>query len=124
MSRSVVENYQQMKLSTAEPADLLIMTYEFALKAMRLAERSLRKGDRTKAGAELLRAVAAVNTLDEALDVDAAPAGPGLRRIYQYVNQRLLQAAAKSEMQPLHECMEHMSSLLEAWKQAAAGAKG
>ncbi|NDD29756.1 MAG: flagellar export chaperone FliS [Proteobacteria bacterium] len=123
MSRAVVENYQQMKLNTAEPAELLIMTYEFALKAMRLAERALRKGDTNKAGTEMLRAVAAVNALDEALDVDAAPAGPGLRQVYRYVIQRLLQAASKGEMQPLHECMEHMASLLEAWKQAASGAK-
>lgn len=123
MSRAVLDNYQQMKISTADPAELLILTYEVGLKAMRQAERAMRKDEGTKARSELLRAVAAVTQLDEVLDVDAAPVGPHLRRLYGYVRQRLLNAAVAQDADAVKECIDIMASLLDAWRQAAADLK-
>lgn len=122
MSRAVVDNYQQMQITTSDPAELLILTYETGLKAMRQAERSMKRGETSKANSEVLRAVAAVLTLDETLDVDAAPVGPHLRRIYRYVRRRLLHATSGNDASGVTESIAIMGSLLDAWKQAAAGA--
>lgn len=123
MSRAVLDNYQQMQIATANPAELLILTYEIGLKSMRQADRAFKKGESTKARSELLRAVTAVVQLDEVLDVDAAPVGPHLRRLYGYVRQRLLYAAQAEDVNAIKECIDIMSGLLDAWRQAAAEMK-
>ncbi|MBM3464780.1 MAG: flagellar export chaperone FliS [Armatimonadetes bacterium] len=118
MTRTQLDRYQEMKIQTASPQELLLITYDGALKAMRRARRACVQGQETKARVETMTALSAVMELNSTLNVEAGAIGPPLRQLYLYVIELLTQALSGLEIKPLDEAVRIMASLLESWQQA------
>jgi flagellar secretion chaperone FliS len=117
-AKSQLDRYQEMKIQTASPQELLLITYDGALKAMRRCKRACVKGEETKARVELMTAMSAVLELNSTLNVEVAAVGPSLRKLYLYVFDLLAKTVSNLDLKPLEESIRIMASLQESWQQA------
>lgn len=105
----------------SSPTQLIVALYEGAIEATRQAARCLETGDvwgRSKAVSK------AHNILTELyISVDCEKGGElssNLRRLYAYMQSRLLDGHAKKSGEALAEVDRLLSNLLEAWRVVAA----
>lgn len=113
--------YVDNSLLGSSPTDLIVALYEGAIEATRQAARCLESGDvwgRSKAISK------AHNILTELfISVDCEKGGSlshNLRRLYAYMQSRLLAAHAQKSGEALLEVERLLSNLLEAWRVVAA----
>jgi len=119
MTNAMLQQYQDMKIQSASPAELLLITYDGALKAMRRARRACGKGEGTKARVELMTALSAVLELESTLNVEAGgEVAVSLRKLYMYVMELLAKSVTNLALEPLDESIRIISELHGTWKQA------
>jgi flagellar secretion chaperone FliS len=119
MSREQTDRYHVMKIETASPPQLLLLTYSGALQSMRKAARLIAKGNHGAAQAELLQSMAIVVELESTLKAEAAPElAEQLRQLYQYVLRRLGEVTLELDPKGLEESIGIISSLHDTWQEA------
>lgn len=108
-----------MQVETASPVQLVIMTYDGALKTVRQAASALERGDLRQAHHSLLQAQAAVQALQEALDSSAGEVSTQLYRLYDYMHDMLVQANVNKEASPLEVVVSILETLRSAWLESS-----
>lgn len=122
-STNAAHAYANVGLETgvvaASPHQLIIMLYEGAELAVRMAIKHMNEGDLAKKSAAITKAStiildglrASLNTLQEgdiAIQLDS---------LYDYMNKRLMLAHLKNQTAPLEEVLGLLRELHGAWKQ-------
>ena len=111
--------YQQMETQTAAPGDLLLMLYRGAIRFVANAIVGIEEHDIQKANQALLRAQAIVSELIDTLDVErGGEVGQQLLALYQYFQQRLIEANVRKDPVPAKEVLNLLRELLPAWETA------
>jgi flagellar secretion chaperone FliS len=111
--------YRGGAVSTATPAQLLIMLFErLALDAER-GLRALQQGDNTETHAQLVHAQAIVTELQSTLQVEGMPAGRELMALYGYLQRRMIQANVSHDVRAGREVVQLTRHLRDTWKRAA-----
>ena len=130
MSVHALKAYQSVatdsRCATADKRDLVVMMYDGAINAIRLAaEHASRREDRA-AGTAIARAVTVVSGLRDTLDkVQGGAVAEHLDDFYCFVIGRLMNSTAASRPTDLVECEDLLSQVREAWSvisPATAGA--
>lgn len=103
----------------ASPQQLIIMLYEGAELAVRMAMKHMNDGDLMKKSAAISKAT---NIILEGLQAALDPQQGGdialqLGSLYTYMNQRLLQAHLHNQIEPLEEVLGLLRELHSAWLQ-------
>ena len=111
--------YRQLQVETASPIQLVIMTYDGALKTVRQAGSALERGDLRQAHHSLLQAQATVQALQEALDSSAGEVSTQLYRLYDYIHDLLVQANVKKDPSPLETVVGILEMLRSAWLESS-----
>lgn len=113
--------YIQNNLLGSHPLDLVTALYEGAIEATQDAARCLKTGDvwgRSKAVSK------ATNILTQLLvSLNHEKGGTlsrNLKRLYAYMQSRLIEAHANKSEKPLEEVERLLTTLLEAWRVVAA----
>jgi len=127
---SVAANaYAKVGLETgvvaASPHQLIIMLYEGAELAVRMAIKHLNDGDIAKKSASISKASSIIQEgLRSALDTRK---GGGialqLDALYDYMNKRLMLAHIRNETAPLEEVLGLLRELHGAWQQISASGR-
>lgn len=104
-------------VSAADPHALVLMLFDGALEAIRLAQAHLAAGCAAGKGRALGKAVRIVEEgLKASLDTDAGgPLAKQLAALYDYASLRLLQANLKNDHAALGEVAGLLADLREAW---------
>ena len=111
--------YRQAAVSTADPGELLILTYEAILRWINRAKVAIQEERIGDAHEALLNAQTLVSNLSASLDDTRGPEiAENLRNIYEYVNDRLLWANLQKDASILDTVSELLRPLLEAWRSA------
>jgi flagellar protein FliS len=122
-SRSAAHAYANVGLETgvvaASPHQLIIMLYEGAELAVRMAIRHLNDGDLTKKSAAISKASSIIlEGLRAALDPQQGGAiALQLDALYDYMNKRLMLAHLNNQTAPLEEVLGLLRELHAAWQQ-------
>jgi flagellar protein FliS len=119
-----LQAYRQNQVETAAPAQLVVLMYDGALKAVKKATVAMEKKDHVTANRELLRAQDIVLTLREGLDHAAGEVADNLDRLYDYLYSRLIQANLRKDPSALGEVTDVLAQLRPAWLQCARQAAG
>lgn len=106
-------------VGVADPHALVLMLYDGALEALRLAEGHLAAGRIAEKGAALGKAV---RILEEGLKASLDRASGGqlasrLLELYDYITMRLLQANLRNDRNALIEVAHLLTELRSAWVQ-------
>jgi flagellar protein FliS len=104
-------------VAAADPHRLVLMLFDGALEAIRLAQAHIASGNVAEKGRALGKAVRIVEEgLKASLDKDAGgPLAKQLAALYDYASLRLLQANLKNDRAALDEASRLLADLREAW---------
>lgn len=108
--------FEQMILS-ATPVDLVRLMYQRAIASVADAREHLRAGRIRERAQAINRAYGIVAELLISLDADKAPdLVLNLRRLYCYMQERLIEANFKQKDAPLEETARLLTTLADAWQ--------
>ena len=105
-----------VRCTDADKRDLVIMMYDGAIEAIRLARAHAERTERRAVSSAVSRALAILNGLRETLDVQAGGSvASHLDDFYQFLIRRLVRAGATGSTDDLADCQDLLSQVREAW---------
>ena len=115
-------HYQRQSVETARPAQLVLMLYDRALRALVQVRHASLPSDTEVVNRELLRAQAIITELQLALDFESgAPIAGQLSQLYDYCLRRLIDANVRKDLALVDDVVPVIAGLREAWEQACVG---
>ncbi|MHB1084182.1 MAG: flagellar export chaperone FliS [Thiobacillus sp.] len=124
-STNAANAYANVALETgvvaASPHQLIIMLYEGAELAVRMAIKHMNEGNIAKKSAAISKASTIIlEGLQAALDINSGGGiAQQLNALYDYMNKRLMLAHIRNETAPLEEVLGLLRELHGAWQQIA-----
>jgi flagellar protein FliS len=106
--------YKEDYVSTASPADLIIMLYEGCIKKIKLAKIYLESGSIEQTSASLQNAQDIIMELMQCLDMSFEIA-KDLMSLYDYILYELMQMNIKKDMEKSDKILEILVTLKDAW---------
>lgn len=114
--------YANNKILTASPAELVLMLYEAAIKftniaisAVEITEEHPSK-DIEKAHENILKVERIIEELQLSLD-KKYPVAQDFDNVYQYIQQRLVDANISKDKEVLEEILKHLRKMRDTWKE-------
>ncbi|MFC7496457.1 MULTISPECIES: flagellar export chaperone FliS [unclassified Nocardioides] len=117
--RNPRETYLAASVSTASPAQLLVMLYERLVMDVSRAADALRSGEPSQAHTPLLHAQEIVLELNASLDVKAWEGAKGLASLYDYLHHELVKANMGKDLKITEFCLHTVTVLRDTWREAA-----
>lgn len=121
MMKNPRETYLAAAVSTASPAQLLVMLCERLCVDLQRASAALAEGTPGEAHAPLLHAQDIVLELHASLRPEAWSGGPALASLYDYLHRELVRANIEKDQAVTDECLGLASTLRDTWREAALG---
>jgi flagellar secretion chaperone FliS len=114
--------YVEGSVSSQHPVRLVVALYEGALEATRNAGRCLEKGDIWGRSKAVNKALAILTELLLSLDYEkGGEISLSLKRLYGYMQTKLIEAHARQTAEPLREVETLLGTLAEGWSVASQG---
>lgn len=121
-SQSVAKRYQEMRVQTASPGELLLMLYDGAIRFAGMGLDSLDRRDYEAAHHAILRVQDIVAELMGSLNLEAGPIAQNLWQLYSYMNEKLIQSNLRKDVGALVEVRQMLDELRQTWAQVARSA--
>ncbi|WZL73761.1 flagellar export chaperone FliS [Clostridiaceae bacterium 35-E11] len=114
--------YMQNKIMMASPEELTLMLYNGAIKFINQGMIFIEEKSIQKAHEAIVRANDIITELNGTLDMQYEVA-KGLRPIYDFIIEQLVEANIKKDKQILEEVLSMVTELRDTWKHAMDLAK-
>ncbi len=108
--------YNNSKVLTASPAELVLMLYDGAIKFCNIAISAIEEKDIQKAHNNIVKVEKIVDHFRMTLDM-SYPVAKDFDRVYEYLARRLLQANAGKDKEIMAEVCMHLRSMRDTWKE-------
>ena len=108
------DRYKQNYVSTASPADLIIMLYEGCIKQIKLANIYMESGSMEQTGEALKNAQDIITELMQALDM-SFEISKDLMRLYDFILYELMQMNIKKDLENSEDILTILVTLKDAW---------
>ena len=116
-----VNTYQENRILSASPIELVGILYSAANQAVQNARHYLSAGDIASRSREISKAQQILFELASAVDSSKAPElGERLLALYDYMQSRLIEANARQQDWPLSEVVGLLETLQDGWSQCPA----
>ncbi|WP_073707580.1 flagellar export chaperone FliS [Glutamicibacter sp. 0426] len=109
---------------SASPATLLTMLYDRLLVDLNRARQAQQNGDWQRSSENLVHAQAIITELDASLIDGQWDGSQGLRSLYAFLAQLLIDANIKRDAQQVAQAINLLEPLRTAWHEAAAAPAG
>lgn len=111
------EAYQQNSVLTASPGELTLMLYNGCLKFLNQAKKAVQEKNIEAKHTNLSKAQNIISELMVTLNFDYDIAND-MRRLYDYMNRRLIEANIKNDTEIISEVEELVTEFRDTWKEA------
>ena len=101
--------YLKSKIMTASPAELTLMLYEGAIKFANKAVMAIQKNRIEDAHINIVKTEKIIEEFRATLDFKYP--------VYEYLLRRLMEANIKKDTEILEECLTHLRTMRETWKE-------
>lgn len=114
--------YANNKILTASPAELVLMLYEAAIKFTNIAISAVEITEEhpskeiEKAHENILKVERIIEELQLSLD-KKYPVAQDFDNVYQYIQQRLIDANISKDKEVLEEILKHLRKMRDTWKE-------
>lgn len=108
--------YANNKITTASPADLVLMLYEGAIKFCNIAIVAVENKDIEKAHNNIMKVQNIILEFQATLDYKYATA-KDFNEVYTYLLERLKEANIKKDKETLEEVLGHLRTMRDTWKE-------
>jgi len=122
--QNVPYSYQATQISTATKEQLLLITYDIAIRSCRMAEAAIdteggRHQDMDLAHREILRAQDVIRELMVTLNTEkGGEMAQNLMRLYDYMYQQLVEANIKKDARNIRTVLTMLEDLKSTWEEA------
>ena len=114
--QSGYQKYERNKILTASPAELTLMLYEGAIKFSNIALMAIEKGDVEKAHNSIMKVQRIITEFQATLNHKYETA-KDFEEVYQYLQQRLIEANIKKDKDIMEEVLKHLRVMRDTWKE-------
>lgn len=114
--QSGYQKYERNKILTASPAELTLMLYEGAIKFSNIAIMAIEKGDVEKAHNSIMKVQRIITEFQATLNHKYETA-KDFEEVYQYLQQRLIEANIKKDKDIMEEVLKHLRVMRDTWKE-------
>lgn len=114
--------YQNNKIQTASPAELTLMLYDGAIKFCNIAITAVENREIEKAHNNITKVEDIILEFKSTLN-HKYPIAEEFDKIYDYLNNRLIQANIKKDKEILQEVLGHLHTLRDTWKEVMVRAR-
>lgn len=112
--------FQPNQITSADPAQLIVLLYGGALSLIAQAQQWGQKNDLLQAGLAISKAQAIVAELRQSLDLEAGgEIAKNLDRLYAYLHELMVKAMLVNRFEPLTEATKLLTELQGAWADIA-----
>lgn len=108
--------YNNSKVLTASPAELVLMLYEGAIKFCNIAIMAIEEKNISKAHTNIIKVEKIIDHFRVTLDM-SYPVSQDFDRVYEYLAKRLIEANLKKDKEILEEVCGHIRSMRDTWKE-------
>lgn len=108
--------YANNKVTTASPADLVLMLYEGAIKFCNIAIMAIENNDIEKAHNNIMKVERIIQEFQISLDFRYATAND-FNEVYTYLLARLREANMKKDKEIVEEVLKHLRTMRDTWKE-------
>ena len=108
--------YANNKITTASPADLVLMLYEGAIKFCNIATLGFEQRDYEKVSNNIIKVQNIITELRATLDFKYSTA-KDFDVIYEYINNLLVQANIKKDQETLNQALDQIREMRDLWKE-------
>lgn len=115
-------SYQNSKVLTATPAELTLMLYEGAIKFANKAIMAIEKNDVQAAHTNIMKTQHIIEEFRATLNFKY-PVAKEFDKVYEYILRRLVEANISKDKDILEECLEHLRTMRDTWKEVMKLAK-
>lgn len=116
MIEATIARYQNVKVTTSNPGDLLVALLDGLFKFLHIARHSLTSGDRARAGQAMSKAHAIIAELLASLAPEHAPdLCKNLAQLYDFCLTRITYANRHNDPVAIEEVMRVMTPIREAF---------
>lgn len=115
--------YNNSKILTASPAELVLMLYDGAIKFCNIAVAAIEAKDVPKAHTNIVKAQKIIDHLRMTLNM-SYPVAQDFENIYSYLGQRLVEANVSKDPEILTEVCTHLHSVRDTWKEVMKTGQG
>jgi flagellar protein FliS len=117
---NAAQTYQEMNITTQGKGRLIVMLYDGAIKFLNQALNCLQNGDYERKGDYVVKAQDIIFELNTVLDMEmGGQISQNLRKLYNYMWQRLSEANIKNDQSAIQEVISLLSELNKGWKAVA-----
>lgn len=115
-SSNAYTQYNNSKILTASPSELVLMLYEGAIKFSNIAIAAIEGKDIQKAHVNIIKVEKIIDHLRMTLDMKY-PVAKDFDRVYEYLSRRLVEANLKKDKEIMAEVCMHLRSMRDTWKE-------
>lgn len=108
--------YQNSKIMTASPAELILMLYDGAIKFSNIAVAAIEKNDIEKAHNNIIKTERIILEFRASLD-PKYPVSKDFDVVYEYLIRRLHEANIKKDAEIMEEVLKHLRTMRDTWKE-------
>ena len=112
-------SYAETAVLTATPEQLVVMAYDWAIRALRQSAEAMRRGDRERSRNRMRTGELLIDELNNALDMSYGEIPSRLRSIYLYCKRLLIQANVNTDVESIEVVVSLLAKLRESWYQIA-----
>lgn len=109
--------YRQTQVETAGPLELIIMMYDGAIRFCNQAKMAIEEKNYFEANRLLQRVQAIVDELNFSLNMDAGEIAINLRKLYDFILEKLVEANIKKDTALIDQMVYLLSELRSSWAQ-------
>jgi flagellar protein FliS len=122
IANNAYNKYNNNVIFTSSPQELTLMLYNGAIKFCNQAIVSIDNNDMEKAHKYITRVQDIIEEFTITLN-DKYSVSEDFRKIYEYINDRLIEANISKDKETLNEVLGFLRELRDTWKQAMKLAK-
>lgn len=110
--------YKKTVIETTDKVQIVLMLYDGALNHLKRAKLKISNGDNISKGHHFSKATSIVGELSNVLDMEkGGDISVNLRRLYDFVQQRLLYANMNNDLKALEEAENVLTTIRGGWKE-------
>lgn len=117
MNNNAYSRYQNNTILTASPQELTLMLYNGSIKFCNQAIKAVDEQDINSAHEHIIRVQDIIQEFIITLD-DKYPVAESFKTMYNYINQRLIEANMSKDKEVLEEVLGFLRELRDTWKEA------
>lgn len=111
-----INEYRKTEVNTSDSVRIISLLYDGAINFIKIAKSRMGQGDIPGKGLYIGKATAIMGELSTSLNMDAGEIAKNLRRLYDYVLDRLLYANLKNDLEAFDDAERILEVLRGAWK--------